>query len=73
MNLLEELNNNSFYIYISTPYVYCKASEDNSGAPEQACTPKIEPRLKQINQVFHHFMEYVCQGLIHIYPVLIDD
>ena len=73
MSLLEELKKRGFSTYSSTPYVYCKAFEDNSGALELARAPKLQPRTKHINQVFHHFREHVCQGLIHIYPVSTDD
>eukprot|EP00957_Ditylum_brightwellii_P145669 11090898-Ditylum_brightwellii.AAC.1 len=58
---------------MNTPYVYCKAFEDNSGALELVCAPKMQPRTKHINQVFHHFREHVHQGLIHIYPVSINN
>jgi hypothetical protein len=39
------------------------------GALELAKAPKIRPRTKHINIVFHHFRDYVRRGLIVIYPV----
>eukprot|EP00957_Ditylum_brightwellii_P010825 820480-Ditylum_brightwellii.AAC.1 len=73
MSLLEELKERGFSTHSSTPYIYYKAFKDNSGALELACVPKLQPRTKHINQVFHHFREHICQGLIHIYPVSTDN
>jgi hypothetical protein len=49
--------------------VYCKAFEDNSGALELAKAPKMRPRTKHINFVFHHFRDFFRRGLIVIYHV----
>ena len=49
--------------------MHCKAFEDNSGAIDLACLPKIRPRTKHINVMFHNFREYVRKGLIHIQQV----
>eukprot|EP00957_Ditylum_brightwellii_P143115 10904613-Ditylum_brightwellii.AAC.1 len=50
MSLLEELNEKGFSTYSSTPYIYCKAFEDNSSTLELAHAPKMQPRTKHINQ-----------------------
>eukprot|EP00957_Ditylum_brightwellii_P179813 13697468-Ditylum_brightwellii.AAC.1 len=73
MSLLEELKKRGFSTYSSTPYIYYKDFEDNSGALELDCMPKLQPRTKHINQVFHHFRKHVRQGLIHIYLVSTED
>ena len=43
--------------------VYCRAFKDNSGALELAHTPKMQPRTKHINQVYHcpkWHVQYFC-------------
>ena len=64
MQLLREINGNGSYTLSTTPQVHCKALEDNPGALELAPTPKMRPRTKQINQVYHHFREFVRNGRI---------
>ena len=53
--------------------MYCKAFEDNSGALELARAPKMRPRTKHINLVYHHFREYVHRKEIIIHPIRTDD
>ena len=43
--------------------------EDNSGAIKLARLPKMRPRTKHINVKFHHFREYVTNGIISIHDV----
>jgi hypothetical protein len=69
INLMTEVNRLGVCDYCNVPKVYCKAFEDNSGALELAKAPKMRPRTKHINLVFHHFRDYVRRGLIVIYPV----
>ena len=73
MELLKELKREGFSTYSSSPTVYCKAFEDNSGALELARTPKMRPRTKHINLVYHHFREYVHRKEIIIHPIRTDD
>ncbi len=54
---------------MTKPYVYCKVFEDNSGALELARHPKLRPRTKHINVVYHHFCEAVRRGDIKISPI----
>jgi hypothetical protein len=67
MQLLQELTDQGFSIYSTEPKVYCKAFEDNSGAIELARLPKMRPRTKHINIIYHHFREHVRRKKIHIY------
>jgi hypothetical protein len=69
INFMTEINRLGVCDYCTVPKFYCKAFEDNSGALELAKAPKIRPRTKYINIVFHHFRDYVRRGLIVIYPV----
>jgi hypothetical protein len=70
INLTKEVNRLGTCNYFTVPKVYCKAFEDNSGALELAKAPKMRPRTKHINLVFHHFRDYVRRGLVVIYPVV---
>jgi hypothetical protein len=69
INLMTEVNRLGVCNYCTVPKVYCKAFEDNRGALELAKAPKMRPRTKHINLVFHYFCDYVRRGLIAIYPV----
>ena len=53
--------------------MYCKVFEDNPGALELARIPKIRPRTKHINLIYHHFREYVRRREIIIHHVGTDD
>ena len=69
MNLLKEMRKKGFYSDKVKPIVHCKAFEDNSGALELANVPKMRPRTKHINNVYHHFREHVRKGLITIQAI----
>jgi len=55
MQLLQELKDKGLCQAKATPVVHCKAFEDNSGALELSLVPKMRPRTKHINNVYHHF------------------
>ena len=69
INLLTEMKENNIATVSAVPNVYCKAFEDNSGALELAKTPKMRPRTKHINLVYHHFREHVCKRIIQLFPI----
>ena len=69
MNLLKELKDRGFNIISTTPSIMCTAFEDNNGALEIANVPKMRPRTKHINNVYHHFRHHVLQKLIVIKPI----
>ena len=48
------------------PRFYCKMFEDNSAALEIARVPKMRPRTRHINVVYHHFRQEVANGKIQI-------
>jgi len=73
MHLVKEMKDNGFPALCTEPYVYCKVFEDNSGALELARLPKLRPRTKHINIVYHHFREAVRNGDIKIFPVGTED
>ena len=55
MGLLEEAREKRVPIESGPPVVRCKAFEDNSGALELACLPKMRPHTKHIKVKYHHF------------------
>jgi hypothetical protein len=61
MNLLKEMQEQGADIPKTSPVVYCKLFEDNTGGIPLAKAPKI-------NQKYHHFREWVKKGLIEILP-----
>jgi hypothetical protein len=70
MQLLKEFKSKGFHTVSTVPRVHCcKAFEDNSGALELARLPKLRPRTKHINVVYHHFRDFVRKGLIEICPI----
>ena len=69
MQLLEEMKSRGFEVICTSPHVYCKTFEDNSGALELARLSKLCPRTKHINVCYHHFREHVRKGLIKIFLI----
>jgi len=69
MYLTEEMKEKGFAVLCTEPYVYCKVFEDNSGALEIACLPKLRPRTRHINPIIHHFHEPVRHGKLKIFPI----
>jgi hypothetical protein len=69
MFLLDKMRNRGFQVICTSPHVYCKVFEDNSGALELARLPKLWPRTKQINVCYHHFQEQVRSRKIKIFPI----
>ena len=69
MQLLKEMKDRGYDVKSSKPKVTCKLFEDNSGALELARFPKMRPRTKHINQMYHHFRSYVAEKLIEIFPI----
>jgi len=73
MQLLAELRDLGHTTYSSEPRIHCKCFEDNAGALELARTPKMRPRTKHINLIYHHFREHVRNGNVKIYPIATSD
>ena len=69
MNLMQELHDREFTGASPIPTIHCKAFKDNSGALELARTPKMRPRTKHINLVYHHFRSFVREGKITVHHV----
>ena len=69
--LLEEINNKVIKVTTS-PTIYCKLFEDNTAAIEIAKVPKIRPRTRHLNCVYHHFRSEVAKGRLRIQVVGTD-
>lgn len=69
MELLREIREHGYPIGTQAPRVFIKAYEDNAGALEMARLPKMRPRTRHINQVYHHFRDWVRRREILLYPV----
>ena len=73
MDFLQELQDRGFIENTNGTTIKCKAFEDNSGAVELANVPKIRPRTKHINLVYHHFRSFVKSGRVKVIQVSTDD
>ena len=69
MRLLQELKDREFGGEYAKPKVFCKTFEDSTGALALAMVPKMIPRTKHINLVYHHFREEVRNGTIEVVSV----
>ena len=72
MELLKECNRHELDIHWTVPKIHCKVFEDNSGALETACLPKVRPRTKHLNNVYHHFRQHVENQEISINSIDTD-
>ena len=73
MRLVKEMKDRGFELAVDAPKVHCKVFEDNSGAIELAKVPKMRPRTKHINVVYHHFRHHVENGDVSVLPISTDD
>ena len=67
---LHELKSKKFSDTESKTQLHCKVFEDNSAALEMARNPKMRPRTKHINVLYHWFLSYIKDGSVKAYPVL---
>jgi hypothetical protein len=73
MRLVDEIKSYTNLGMVTIPVVKCIAFEDNTGAVELANVPKMRPRTKHINCKYHHFRQYVFDGLIKVLHVRTED
>jgi hypothetical protein len=53
----------------STPKIHCKVFEDNVAAFEISKSPKIRPRTRNINVLYHYFRSEVANKRITVEPI----
>ena len=73
MKLISEMNEHGWGMPMVTPRIHCRVFEDNSGALELAKVPKMRPRTKHINIIYHHFRTFVRDGKVTIWPIDTND
>lgn len=73
MDFIQELTDYGFIEPLAKTTIKCTAFEDNSGAVELAKVPKMRPRTKHINLVYHHFRSHVKTGRVKIVQVKTED
>ena len=73
MSIMQELNKQGWGFATKMTSVHCRVFEDNSGALELAKVPKMRPRTKHINILYHHFRSHVRDGKISVWPIDTDD
>jgi hypothetical protein len=72
MFLLEELQDRGIVV-TTVPTIQCQMFEDNSAALEIAKVPKMRPRTRHINSVFHHFRNEVANGRLLLEKIGTED
>ena len=73
MGMLKEATEQGLQVDYLPPKVHCTEFEDNSVALELARLPKMCPRMKHINQSFHHFREYVERQEVQVQSTPTED
>ena len=58
LELMKEMHSYDIQSHPTRLKIHCKVFEDNSGALKMACTPKLRPHMKHINNAYHHFCKY---------------
>ena len=69
--LLQELRDRGIDVD-PIPKIHCTMFEDNSAALEIANVPKMRPRTRHINVVYHHFRNEVANGRMSVKRVDTD-
>ena len=73
LQLLKEVVVHKIDTNLHPTTIHCKAFEDNSGALEMAKVPKMRPRTKHMNNMYHHFRESVQNNEVTLVAVRTDD
>ena len=73
VQIVQELKDRNILNLNDKIKVHCRCYEDNAGALELSNVPKLRPRTKHINIVYHHFREHVRSGLVKVFPIGTSD
>ena len=73
IQLLKEVVAHKVDANLQPTTIHCKAFEDNSGALEMAKVPKMRPRTKHLNNVYHHFHESIQNNEVMLIAIRTDD
>ena len=69
IQLLKEVVAHKVDANLQPTTIHCKVFEDNSGVLEMAKVPKMRPRTKHLNNVYHHFRESVQNNEVTLIAV----
>ena len=67
VQFLHKFNDKGFTTYSTSPKIFCKDFEGNSGALDLSRTPNMRPCMKYANIVYHHLREFFRRGIISVY------
>ena len=79
LEVTKEMHSHDIKSHPAMLKIHCKVFKDNNGALEMACTPKLQPHTKHINNTYYHFHEYTqpssdgAKPTIEIVPISIDE
>ena len=73
IQLLKEVVAHKIDASLQPTTLHYKAFEDNSAALEMAKVPKMRPRTKHLNNVYHHFRESVQNNEVALVAVITVD
>ena len=73
IQLLKEVVSHKVDANLQPTTIHCKAFEDNSGTLEMAKVPKMSPRTKHLNNVYHHFRESIQNNEVTLIAVETDN
>ena len=73
MKLVSEMDEYEWGISMVAPRIHCRVLKNNSGALELTRVPKMRPRTKHINIIYHHFRTFVQDGKITIWAINTND
>ena len=68
LNLMKEMQE---FLPMSKDYpnFFCTVWEDNRSCIKVAVIPKFNPRTKHITLKYHHFRQFVSNGMVKINPI----
>ena len=69
INLLKEIVTHNVDAHLQPATIHWKAFEDNSGALEMTKVPKMRPRTKHLNNMYHHFRKSVQNNEVTLIAV----
>ena len=71
MNVLSELKERGIEVE-NIPEIRCKCYEDNEAALQIANLPKMRPRTRHLNSIYHHFRGELANRRLRIKILPID-
>ena len=73
VRLLQEMKDRGYPVPTTEARVHCRVFEDNVAALEIAKVPKMRPRTRHLNCVYHHFRNEVANKRLLLEPISSED